>query len=400
MWAADKLVYRGEDDFIRAYQGSELVWEKPSSNNKIYYTTSNGTTVSPTATGFDAGIVSNTYSEGQGVIEFDGVLTNIGVNAFHNCTYMTSITLPDSITNIGSDAFDGCIRLRTVNIPSGVTGIGGAAFYGCRSLTSINIPEGVTSIGNLVFWNCRSLTSIDIPSSVTSIGEDVFQYCPLTSITVDAGNTVYDSRNDCNAIINTSLNEVVYGCVNTIIPSSVVSIGDGAFKFISALTSISIPSSVTSIGSSSFADSGLTSISIPYVNSIGGSAFDNCVYLTSVTLSDNLTVINAGTFSNCRFTAITLPRSLMTIGNSAFENCSKLTSITIPNTVTSIGSYAFDVCRELVEVVVNPVTPPSLGNYAFYENASGRKIKVPAASLQAYKTATGWSTYASEIVSQ
>lgn len=91
---------------------------------------------------------------------------------------------------------------------------------------------------------------------------------------------------------------------------------------------------------------------------------------------------------------------MRTIGNSAFEDCTELTSVTIPNTVTSIGSYAFYECIELVEVVVNPVTPPSLGNYAFYGNTSGRKIKVPAASLQAYRTAPGWSTYAADIIAQ
>ncbi|MBR6925838.1 MAG: leucine-rich repeat domain-containing protein, partial [Bacteroidaceae bacterium] len=124
-------------------------------------------------------------------------------------TYSGDITIPASVnysgttysvTSIGNYAFEGCTGLTSITIPESVMSIGYWAFRGCTGLTSITIPESVTSIGNWAFWDCTGLTSITIPSSVTSIGIDVFSNCTdLTSIKVEAGNTEYDSRDNCNA---------------------------------------------------------------------------------------------------------------------------------------------------------------------------------------------------------
>jgi hypothetical protein len=109
------------------------------------------------------------------------------------------------------------------------------------------------SIGRMAFRDCTSLTSINIPNSVTSIGECAFLCTPsLTSIIVDENNTVYDSRENCNAIIETATNTLIAGCQNTIIPNSVTSIGEWGFGYCSSLTSITIPNSVTSIGENAF----------------------------------------------------------------------------------------------------------------------------------------------------
>ena len=135
-----------------------------------------------------------------------------------------------------------------------VTSIGYMAFYNCFYLVSIEIPGSVTSIGNSAFSYCFGLTSIEIPGSVTSIGNSAFDGCSgLTSIIVDGNNRNYDSREGCNAIIETASNTLITGCKNTVIPGSVTSIGDGAFFYCSGLTSVtSLATTAPGLGSYAF----------------------------------------------------------------------------------------------------------------------------------------------------
>ena len=188
----------------------------------------------------------------------------------------------------GSSKYSGSISIPE-NVTDGatysVTSIGYQAFRDCTSLTSITIPNSVTYIGHCAFQDCWGLTSITIPNSVTSLGEDCFWGCSgLTNIVVDAENTHYDSRNNCNAIIETSSNDLIACCMNTIIPNSVRSLRGNCFRGCTGLTSINIPNSVTSLGESCFCDcTGLTSITIPNsVTNIGGGAFYGCSGLTNL----------------------------------------------------------------------------------------------------------------------
>jgi len=166
-------------------------------------------------------------------------VTSIGDGAFLKCSGLTSVTIPNSVTSIGDYAFAECTGLTSVTIGNSVTSIGNYAFHYCSGLTSVTIPNSVTYIGNSAFLACSGLTSVTIPNSVTSIGNYAFSDCSgLTSLSVEAGNTVYDSRNNCNAIIETSTNTLIFGCQNTTIPNSVTSIGSWAFSQCDGLTSV------------------------------------------------------------------------------------------------------------------------------------------------------------------
>ena len=328
-------------------------------------------------------------------------VTSIDFDAFHGCLGLTSVSIPNSVTSIGERAFSNCTALTDIMIPNSVTSIGMNAFKTCHGLTSIEIPNSVTSIGDGAFWGCTGLTSIEIPNSVTSIGEDAFSLCRLIEIKVENGNTTYDSRGNCNAIIETSSNTLISGCKNTIIPSSVTkignyafrycrltsivipnsvtSIGDGVFWSCSGLTSINIPNSVTSIGNYMLVGcSGLTSIEIPNsVTTIGDFAFYNCTGLTSINIPNSVTSIGKGALRNCPgLTSIEIPNSVTTISDGAFWDCIGLTSIEIPNSVTSIGDGVFWSCTGLTSInIPNSVT--SIGNSMFYGCTGLTSIEIP-----------------------
>ena len=223
--------------------------------------------------------------DGVGIIP-EGTV-QIDPYAFQDCMDITSVTIPESVTEILWNAFDGCSALTSIVLPKSLTKIDSEAFKGCVGLTNIVIPESVTYIGLGAFEGCTGLTSIVIPASVREFNSDAFSGCTgLTSIKVAEGNERFDSRDHCNAVIDTRENVLITGCKNTQIPSSVFSIGRKAFKGM-GIESIIIPDNIVSIRSCCFADNeSLETVTLgKYIKELGEDIFEGCNNLKRVVIN-------------------------------------------------------------------------------------------------------------------
>ena len=376
-------------------------------------------------------------------------ITTIADQAFQRCTGLTSVTIPNSVTYIGSGAFDRCTSLYSVSIPNSVTTVGDFAFAGLN-LTSMTINKSDCStmylwFGDSSFNNATSIENIIIGPNVSSICGEINVALGLESIQVDENNGKYDSRNNCNAIIETSTRTLVAGCKTTAIPNDVVAIGKSAFSECKGMTSITIPNSVTSIGQSAFYGcASLTSIELPNsITTIGQGAFSGCTGLNSFTIPSKVTSIMNRTFLGCsNLSAITIPSKVTTIGEEAFSQCSSLsaieftgtitsigkrafgyctalesivlpegltrindnifqlctnlTSVTIPSSITSIGNNPFYGCNNLTDVIVEQETPLTI-YYGTFPNCGNATLTVPYGCKSAYEAASYWKDF-KEIV--
>ena len=269
----------------------------------------------------------------------DGVYYTIngnGVSVTYDVEYMFDsysgdVVIPSSVTYFG----------KTYS----VTAIGDYAFSKCVGLKSITLPNTITAIGYCAFEGCSWLTSVTIPSSVTSIDVKAFSNClNLSNITVASGNNTYDSRNNCNAIIETASNWLIVGCLGTAIPNGVEMICDYAFEGCVKLKNIYIPNSVTIIGHDAFLD---------------------CLSLEQVHMGNSLQIIDYNAFRNChKLQSISLPNSVTTIGNAAFYNCCELASVDLGNSVETIDAAAFYGCSKLSKVVI-PASTLNIGLNAY-----------------------------------
>ena len=279
-----------------------------------------------------------------------------------------SLTVDGNLTISGSGAMYSYATSNTV------------PWYAYRgNLRKVTMNEGITTITPYAFYYYPNLTSVVIPESVVEIGAAAFRECQnITSLVVDEDNPVYDSRDNCNAIIRTSDNTLIRGCNTTVIPSSVTAIENVAFFCCEGLTGVDIPEGVERIGSYTFGNCyGLQSVSIPKtVSEIDENAFSYCGNLTSIVVDeenpnyhsrDNCNaIIETETNTLVRGTSTTvIPESVKAIGAKAFSGDEALLSVSLPEGVTSIGDYAFSECYGLVSITI-PQSVKTIGTGAFY----------------------------------
>ena len=310
--------------------------------NSVYAACNNITSVTIPATVTTVGNSMFDYCSKLASVTLPNGLTNMGNYMFRNCTSLASITIPNSVTTIGDQTFSDCSNLSSVVMPSSPTSIGSSAFSRCTSLTSLTIPNTVTSIGYQAFFS-SGITSFTIPASVTNIGNGALGSNACTSITVDSNNTYYDSRDNCNAVIRTSTNQLVAGCVNTVIPST-----------------------VTSMAQYAFANAPITSIGIT------GSGAD-------IEIPSTVTVI---------------PRELL---GSSYEERTSLVSVVLHSGVTAINPYAFANNKNLTSFTCMATNPPSASQSILDRVSNNLVIYVPAESVNAYKAANGWKDFKNKI---
>jgi hypothetical protein len=390
-------------------------------------------------------------------------LKEIGWNTFYDCGELKSIHIPHSASLIDPLAFQWCNNLGSVTvstanatydsrgncnaiiesetnkvnngfyttvIPSTVSAIGIDAFWGQDRLVELSIPSSVVEIGSGAFGFC-DLKEVTIPASVVNIGGGAFGGCyKLKSITVASGNSVYDSREGCNAIINSHTNELMQGCQNTTIPTSVTSIAEGAFKWQYYLKNITIPDNVKSIGHYAFFYcSDLEQVYIPSsVSHIGSGAFGSCTDLSEVIVSpqnpkydsrnnsnaivetatntlvhankysqipDDITSIGDNALAGYNASSLILPEGVTTISTEAFRG-STLESLTLPSTLKELSSGVFWECEDLSDVTCYAKDVPYAGGFDWGDmtfHVYDATLHVPAKSVDNYRNAQYWQDF-------
>lgn len=318
-------------------------------------------------------------------------VTAVGPNAFYSCTTLTSVAIPNSITSIGDTAFVNCTSLAAAAIGSGVTNIGYHAFFNCSSLSAITVDPtnaSFSSVDGILFDKTQSRLLLCppqrsgqyvIPSTVATVGYGAFDHCVnLKSVIIPDSVTNIEAG-------------VFYACAgltNVAIGNGVEFIGTVAFYSCTSLTNVAIPDSVTSIGSAFSDCSSLVSVSLgKNITNING-AFVRCANLASIVVPDSVTDVGDMAFAGCtRLAEVTLPSGVTRLGDGAFSDCRSLTALVLPDSLTDIGQYAFDYCTSLADLKL-PNQLTRIRQYAFKDCTSLANLGIPDSV-----TSIGWAAF-------
>ena len=283
-------------------------------------------------------------------VQIPDTVTEIGSNAFYNCTSLKSVTIQDNkpscVKKIGRQAFMFCSVLSDISILDSVTEIGSEAFHHCEELDTVTIPEGVTSVADGMFSYCYNLHTVTLPDSVTAIEERAFTGTALTQIHIPANVTRIetDAFSECFALSAITSDSESYPAIDNVLyeksangdylafktPNAVARIGTHAFDCCLYLASVKIPDSVISIGTG---------------------AFMNCSALQDIELSCRITELSESVFAGCiSLKSVDIPEGITQILDDAFAGCEQLERIAIPSSVTKIPESAFSSCERLKTV--------------------------------------------------
>lgn len=347
-------------------------------------------------------------------IHFPDSLIELGGWAFNNCEKLTAAIIPGKIMAIKGNTFNSCENLSTLSLPSTLEEIGDNAFIFCRKLSHLELPDSLRYIGYGAFWGGR-FDDVFIPSKVVSIGEDVFGgNDSLSSIVVADDNETFDSRDNCNAVIEKTTNTLVSGCKNTIIPESVESIRWNSFSCIT-IDSVFIPKNVHSIVSEAFRACQLNTILVSEENKIFDSRNDcNAIIETATNklilggkntkIPDGIIEIGQHAFHNVilysgspnsviYYRDVTIPQGVERISDFAFYCAFGIGTLSIPSSVFYIGAYAFKESVKYAGIVKSFIQVPFEIPENAFSNYESITLYVPKGTKVNYESTVGWNKF-------
>lgn len=335
--------------------------------------------------GLPVQIVSNTWDEDKGVMEFDRPLVTIGQQAFWGCLSFTgSLTLPSTVEKIGTMAFAYCLFTGDLILPNSVKEIGGGAFYECRLLTgTLQLPSSLTTLGEYAFYNTKFTGNITIPASLQSIPEGAFQMCnTFSSITVEATTppTVHeDAFKECD-LSEKTLHLPACSAESAYRTASVWK-DFGEITPTHTFAATDMLHSVCTSCHHGFLRYSASDIVTPHhpLHLLGEDGLP--VAIVSNTIEGGKGVME-------------FDRPLATIGLNAFEGCEGLTHIILPETVQRIQALAFAGCTNLRVVNVRWETPAATDNTAFGNlSLVDMTLIAPCSQTATYKAANVWKDF-------